>query len=359
MSRIAITDAKPGQIIEHDVFTPKGQLIAKGGATLNGQLILHMKFYNIAALDVLDGEMSDDEADDFVKDTLIYRIKHSQEFIEFKKEYDDQVANISSVLSDFVQRQAPLSERELVGETKKLFKQNSTGITLMNMLLSMREIDDLTYAHSVNVAITARVLGGWLGMSDEDLDTLTLAGLLHDVGKCAIPNNILMKPASLTSDEYEVMKKHPVLGYDLLYTEDIDIRVKLAALQHHERCDGTGYPYGLKQAQLDPFSMIIAIADVYDAMTADRVYRDGICPFDVITEFQQNSYTLFHPQYIMIFLSRIVDSYVNAGVMLSDGSRGKILMTNSNALTRPLIQLESGLFIDLRDRTDLYIKAIL
>lgn len=359
MSKISIADAKPGQILEHDIFTPKGQLIAKGGATLNGQLILHMKFYNINSIDVVDGDMSEEEADDFVKDTLIYRIKHSPEFLEFKKDYDDQVANITSVLSDFVQRQVPLSERELVGETKKLFKENATGITLMNMLLSMREIDDLTYAHSVNVAITSRVLGGWLGMSNEDLDALTLAGLLHDVGKCAIPNSILLKPASLTAEEYDIMKKHPVLGYDLLYTEDIDMRIKLAALQHHERCDGSGYPYGTKQSQLEPFSMIVAIADVYDAMTADRVYRDGICPFDVIAEFQQNSFTLFHPQYIMIFLSRIADSYVNAGVMLSDGSRGKILMTNSNALTRPLIQLDSGVFIDLRDRTDLYIKAII
>lgn len=359
MSRISIADAKPGQIIEHDIFSPKGQLIAKGGATLNGQLILHMKFYNIHTLDIVDGEMTEEQADEFVKDTLIYRIKHSQEFQAFKANYDNQVENISSVLSDFVQRQVPLNEHELVNDTKKLFAENATGITMMNMLLSMREIDDLTYAHSVNVAITSRVLGGWLGFSEEDLDVLTLAGLLHDVGKCAVPNNILQKPASLTTEEYEVMKKHPVLGYDLLYTEDIDMRIKLAALQHHERCDGSGYPYGTKQSQLEPFSMIVSIADVYDAMTADRVYRDGICPFDVIAEFQQNSFTLFHPQYIMIFLSRIADSYVNAGVILSDGSRGKILMTNSNALTRPLVQLDSGVFIDLRDRTDLYIKSII
>lgn len=359
MSRISIADAKPGQIIEHDIFSPKGQLIAKGGATLNGQLILHMKFYNIHTLDIVDGEMTEEQADEFVKDTLIYRIKHSQEFKAFKANYDNQVENISSVLSDFVQRQVPLNEHELVNDTKKLFAENATGITMMNMLLSMREIDDLTYAHSVNVAITSRVLGGWLGFSEEDLDVLTLAGLLHDVGKCAVPNNILQKPASLTTEEYEVMKKHPVLGYDLLYTEDIDMRIKLAALQHHERCDGSGYPYGTKQSQLEPFSMIVSIADVYDAMTADRVYRDGICPFDVIAEFQQNSFTLFHPQYIMIFLSRIADSYVNAGVILSDGSRGKILMTNSNALTRPLVQLDSGVFIDLRDRTDLYIKSII
>lgn len=360
MPKVDIYSAVPCQVLSEDIISPKGQIIAKAGTPLTDQLILHIKFYNIKEIDVMDEMVAEEEKEDeFVKETMMWRLKHSEEFKEFQGNYTTGVDDLKNIMSDFVNRQTPIDQAKLLDDTATLFNKNSTGISMMNMLLCMKEIDDSTYAHSINVAVTSRVIGMWLGFSQEDLDTLTMCGLLHDVGKCVIPNEILTKPGGLTKLEYEKIKEHPLLGYELIKDQDLNKSIKLAALQHHERYDGTGYPYGITGTQMESFSSIVAIADVYDAMTADRCYREGLCPFDVIGDFQKNAFNLYHPQYVLIFLSRIAESYVNAGCVLSDNRRGKILMINATELTRPLIQLDDGKFVDLRDRLDLYIKAIL
>ena len=119
------------------------------------------------------------------------------------------------------------------------------------------------------------------------LDTLTLCGLLHDIGKLKIPDEILNKPGKYTDEEFDLVKRHTKFGYELLKTLNIDPHIKKAALLHHERCDGSGYPLKATQKDLDDFSMVVAIADVYDAMTAARSYRAPLCPFQVIERFEQ------------------------------------------------------------------------
>ena len=226
------------------------------------------------------------------------------------------------------------------------------------MMLNIQEIDTTTYKHSVNVAIISRVCGGWLGIKDEkELDVLTMCGLYHDIGKSLVPQSILTKPDSLTAEEFGRMAEHPLLGYNLLSDAALDRRIKLAALQHHERNDGSGYPYGLTKDFINQYSKIVAITDVYDAMTADRCYRAGICPFEVIAQFQREDRSKYDQGILQVFLQNIAESYIGAGVLLSDNSRGTIAMINNKALSSPLIKLEDGTFVDLKERTELYIKA--
>ena len=129
-------------------------------------------------------------------------------------------------------------------------------LSIFDMLHNMRQIDDSTYAHSLNVALIARMLGEWMSWPEEDLETLTLAGLLHDIGKCMISPEILNKPALLSPDEYEEVKKHARYGAEILENQPIDKRIVLAALMHHERCDGSGYPLGLTTNDIDDFAKI-------------------------------------------------------------------------------------------------------
>jgi HD-GYP domain-containing protein (c-di-GMP phosphodiesterase class II) len=138
---------------------------------------------------------------------------------------------------------------------------------------------------------------------------------------------------------------------------ELDRRIKLAALQHHERNDGSGYPYGLTKDFISPFSKIVAITDVYDAMTADRCYRAGICPFEVIAQFQREDKAKYDQHILQVFLENIAESYISTGVLLSDGSRGIISMINKKSLSSPLIKLDDGSFVDLRERTELFIRA--
>ena len=151
------------------------------------------------------------------------------------------------------------------------------------------------------------------------------------------------------------------LGHKILKDTDLDLRIKLAALQHHERYDGSGYPRGLESDEIDTFASIVAIADVYDAMTAARSYRAPKCAFQVIAAFEDDGFQKYNPKVIFTFLQRVAACYNNSRVLLSDGTAGQIVYLNKNTLSRPIVDtVEHGL-IDLSQSAnkDLFIKAIL
>ena len=169
---------------------------------------------------------------------------------------------------------------------------------------------------------------------------------------------ILNKETKLTDSEFALIKQHPVLGYDLLKELDLDYHVKQAALSHHERCDGSGYPLGLKADEIDSHAMIIAIADVYDAMTSARKYRTPLCPFEVIAEFEKDGLSKYKPKYILTFLEHIANAYQNNRILLNDGRSAKIILLNSKHLSAPMIQLDDGTCLDLDREPALYIKSV-
>ncbi len=363
MKRVNVVEIKPGMILAQDIVSPKGQVLAKKGTAITAQQLLHMSYYGIDALKVQDEadaieKYNLDAPDDFIGETQSWRIQNSEEFHEFKRAYEKCASTLESIINDFVEKQTPISSDELLNDIHNVFEKHATGLGIMAMMLNIQEIDTNTYKHMVNVAIISRVCGTWVGITDDsELDVLTLAGLFHDIGKSLVPHNILTKPGALTAEEFGRMAEHPILGYNLLSDALIDRRIKLAALQHHERNDGSGYPYGLTKDFINPFSKIIAITDVYDAMTADRCYRAGICPFEVIAQFQRENPAKYDQKVLQVFLENIADSYIGTGVLLSDNSRGIITMIKKNALSSPLVKLDDGSFVDLRERTDLYIRA--
>ena len=162
--------------------------------------------------------------------------------------------------------------------------------SVLNMLHNMRQYDDFTYMHCINVSLLNNILGTWLGLNDHDIEILTLGGLLHDVGKLTVPDDIIRKPTKLSPVEYNIIKTHTVQGYKILQKYSLDENIKDIALMHHERCDGSGYPLNLTADRISPYAKITAISDVYDAMTAARIYRGPLCPFKVISIFETEGY---------------------------------------------------------------------
>ena len=154
------------------------------------------------------------------------------------------------------------------------------------------------------------------------------------------------------------MKQHVNLGYEKLKNQNIDMRVKEACLLHHEKCDGTGYPFGLKSKDIPAVAKIIAVADVYDAMTAARVYRGALCPFEVIKIMYNDAFTKFDPVYILPFLKNVASSYIHNDVRLSDGRKGKVILINDNALHLPVVQCGDE-FVDLSRSHGLSVSAII
>ena len=235
--------------------------------------------------------------------------------------------------------------------------QNPSG--LFDMMLCIRSLDDVTYVHSMNVALICNLFAVWLKLPKEEADHLVLSGLLHDIGKMLIPKSLLTKPTKLTAEEYKTIKNHAQLGYSILKNQSVDSHIRLAALQHHERCDGTGYPLGLTSEQLDSYAKIVAIADVYDALTAARTYREPICPLEAIGLFQAEGLTKYDPKYLMIFLDGIMHAYLNYTVRLSNGETGRIVMMHRDSLSRPVIQISENRFIDLSKESDVTVVEII
>ncbi len=364
MKLIETKDLQIGMMVAEDIYSKAGQLIVRKDSILTRQMISHLKYYFIPQVHIHEDELAAEikEALDTrnnVTHTQLERILSSEEYKVFKKDYSSNVNMLQNSVNDIILRNAPVNGPELIEETVKIFDKSQGYFSFFGMLHSMKQIDDSTFAHSVNVAMISRLIGTWSNMDEETLDLLTLAGLLHDVGKCQIPDEILMKPHKLTKQEYEFVKMHAQFGYDILKNQDLDLRVKQAALQHHERCDGSGYPFGHKMDKLGDFECIISIADVYDAMTADRCYRSGLCPFEVISFFEEEGLQKYHPKYITSFLQRIANTYLNCDVLLSNNETAKIIYINER-LTRPLVQLhKDGKFINLMENPDIYIQDII
>lgn len=284
-------------------------------------------------------------------------IKQSPEFMHFQVDFavclNELKDYFDTILSGNFKAPDALSEK-----VNAVIQPGQTTIDFFDMLHNLRSVDDSVYAHCLNVALISRTIGKWLKMSAEDLETLTLAGLLHDIGKTLIPDDLLNKQEKLTEEEYDLVCQHSKLGYDLLRSLPLDSHVKKAALMHHERCDGSGYPGKCTTDAIDDYAQIIAIADVYDAMTAARTYRAPLCPFQVIAEFEKDGLQKYKPKFILTFLEHIASTYQNNHVLLSDGRAANIVLLNRNHLSRPLVQLDNGECIDLA-RSELYIKSLI
>lgn len=363
MAKVQTKNLTIGMVVADNVYSKAGQLIVRKDSMLTRQMIAHLKYYFIPEIEILEGELPDEikralDNQKNLETTHLEKLLASEEYKQFRKEYDTSVTFLEKSVNDIVKKNAPIDSKKMIEETVRLFDKEPSYYSLFGMLHSMKRIDDSTYAHSVNVAMITRLIGGWCGFKGDELDKLTLAGLLHDIGKCQIPDEILLTPRKLTKQEYEFVKMHAQFGYDIIKNQDLDLRIKQAVLSHHERCDGGGYPHGLTIDKLGDFECIIAIADVYDAMTADRCYRSGLCPFEVISTFEAEGLQRYHPRYIMTFLEKIASSYLNSSVLLTTGQTARVVYINKR-LTRPIVQLKSGEFLNLLDYPDIYIQSII
>lgn len=284
-------------------------------------------------------------------------IKQSPEFMNFQVDFAVCLNELKDYFNAIVTGNFKAPD-PLLEKINAMIRPGQTTIDFFDMIHNLRSVDDSVYAHCLNVALISRTIGKWLKMPADELETVTLAGLLHDIGKTLIPDELLNKQEKLTDEEYDLLCQHSKLGYDLLRPLPLNSHVKKSALMHHERCDGSGYPGKCTTDAIDDYAQIIAIADVYDAMTAARTYRAPLCPFQVIAEFEKDGLQKYKPKFILTFLEHIASTYQNNHVLLSDGRAANIVLLNRNHLSRPLVQLDNGECIDLA-RSELYINSLI
>ncbi len=361
MPRMFTKDLVPGMVLADDVLTYNNQLILPKGMELNDKAITKLEFYSILSVRIKD-ETAGISPNDIPRSgpSLFEKIRASAEYKEFKQTFDETLESFGASLNDIAEHdtEGHIDQDSLLSEPRKLLSRNMTGLRVFDMLHNMRDYDDPTYAHCLNVALICFVFGRWLGMPKEDLDTLTLAGLLHDIGKIRMPEKLISKPTRLTDEEFNILKTHAYEGFNILKNSDVNEHVKNAALMHHERCDGSGYPLGLTTERIDRFARIVSIADVYDAMTSARCYRGPLCPFQVINIFETEGLQKYDPQYILVFLEYIVNTYLNNRVRLSNGFEGEIVLINKLDLSKPMVKCGAH-YIDLSQERNIHIEALL
>jgi len=189
---------------------------------------------------------------------------------------------------------------------KKLIEsQSMRSKTIQIILKTLNETNQRERIHSENVSKISRKIGEALNLDQEFLREIEIAGLLHDIGKIAIDNNLLNKPGRLTDTEYEMVKRHSEIGYHILKSADAYTSISDYVLAHHERWDETGYPRGLKGEGIPLAARIISIADVYEAMTAERTYRQTISREEAISELRRCAGTQFDPDIVRAFCENI------------------------------------------------------
>lgn len=223
----------------------------------------------------------------------------------------------------------------LVGEMAENIARSPNA---MVWLTHLKNRDEYTAIHCMNVCILALSFGRYVGLERHELELLGLGALLHDIGKMYVPDEVLNKPGKLTRDEFEIIKRHPVDGHRLLVSKDDMPQVSLdIVLHHHERTDGTGYPAGLTDAQIHKLVKMASIVDVYDAITSDRCYHDGMSPYEGLKNMYNWIEGNFDPESMQQFIKCLGIYPIGSIVELNQGQIGVVVGINEETKLKPVI----------------------
>ncbi|WP_042165040.1 HD-GYP domain-containing protein, partial [Paenibacillus gorillae] len=207
-------------------------------------------------------------------------------------------------------------------------------------LMNMGTVDDYLYQHSLNVCVYTTLLGTAYGYTREELMTLGMGALLHDIGKTQISMNVLKKPDQLTAEEFGMMKNHAKIGFELLKDEpNLPLIVAHCAFQHHERLDGSGYPRGIKGGEIHDYAKWIGLVDSYDAMTTNRVYRSPMLPHQAIELLYAGTGTLYEQHMVQLFRDKVAIYPIGITVTLHTGESGVVIDFNTAYPHRPIIRI--------------------
>lgn len=316
---------RPGMVLGKTLWGIRNEVLLTAGTMLNEsyiESILRLQLNGIYIEDEISGDL---EIASLISDTL-------------RAETIRGVKNLF-VLSERTGSTPPLRlMREQIG---RIVDEILNHRNLMINLIDLKVFDNYTYAHSVNVAVLSIVLGLAAGLNRDALNRLGMAALMHDIGKVFLPVELLNRAGPLSQEEYREVQRHPERGFDYVKSHypDIPVSVYVAILEHHERYDGTGYPNGKLGQKTTQFGAILAIADVYDALTSDRPYRKGLPPSEAVEYFMASGGSHFHPELLELFLRKVAPYPVGTCVTLSNGWTGLVLENYESFSLRPKIRV--------------------
>lgn len=342
--RLHITKVHTGAVLREHVFTPNGLPVLSAGIRLTTAHIGLLLRHQVEYVDVVP----------YSTDDAVSRQAPSP--TPLREVYDQAVGRMKS-LFDEAFRYGVLRTEQIDGTFDPFVVSIRKETDVVGLLLTLDSKDDYTYEHCVQVGMLSYYIAKWLNYSEPEAYAVGKAGFLHDIGKSKIHKTILLKPSRLTDDEYAEIKQHTVHGYDIILKSLNDREAAYAALQHHERASGKGYPFGITYEWVHPYSKIVAVADVYSAMISSRVYQEKQDLFVVLKELHELSYSELDPHIVQTFIRRMIPSFIGRQAALTDGRVGEIVLGHVAELFKPLVRIGDE-FVDLA-RADAEIERIL
>ncbi|AZN38981.1 HD-GYP domain-containing protein [Paenibacillus albus] len=323
--------------VKHDILNARGVMIVPAQTLLNEW---HLKLIQQHQIDIREISIISDE-----------KVESSELIIK-------KASNYSKELFNQIQVKTKIPVMEIKHELVPLIQQVSENHDLFHLFESVKAKDEYTHQHNIGVGVLSTLIGKWLELDEKEIALLSLAAVMHDVGKVRISEDILMKPGKLTNEEFEEMKRHTVYGYQILKeTTGLSPRVANVALQHHERINGKGYPLKLQEHQVDPMSLIVAVADVFHAMSSKRPYHEPLPFFQVVSQMRKGFFGELAPRIVAVFLNNLTKSLIGRKITLTNGQKGEVVYINPHDDINPLVKVGDS-FVDLSHDQELHIQDI-
>lgn len=331
MRLLSINVLQEGMVVGRSIWNEAGHPLLQKGVVISNGMIRRLHQLNIQYIYI------DDKLSEGIEiPELVTPAKRNQAV----KTITDSFKSIKNVDAKRASYILDEQSKELTNIVEDLLNSILNSDEMLTVLTDVFLYDEYLFQHSFQVALYSITIAKEMGYSYDDLRLIGIGAMLHDVGKLLVSNDILLKPGRLTNEEYEEMKQHARYGFDILRNlHSISLIVAHCAFQHHERLDGSGYPRGLVDFEIHPFAKIIGVADVFDAVTSDRVYRGKMLPSEAIEILEAGSGTIYS-EAVVDALKRGVVQYPNGMmVKLVDGRRGVVSKQNPTKATRPFIRI--------------------
>lgn len=349
MKKLLLSEAESGMRLAQDVILDDGCILLLKGFTIKSRYIQRLKAYKVANIFVEKDRVPVEE----ISEERIYwdaynNVKGIMKSVRMNEEVD--IAHLKNTIKDMVQ-----------------YIMNDD--TVFMALSGIRDIDNYTFLHSVDVCIYSVITAKAMNLSLEEIQELALAAILHDIGKCKVPLSILNKPGKLTDEEFDIIKLHSITGMEIVeHLPGLNKKIARIICQHHEKWDGSGYPFGLKSYDIELPARIICIADVYDALTANRVYRKRFMPHEAVEYLMTKNDFQFDPRIIKSFINSIAVYPQGTIVLLNTGEVARVLPSRGMRSMRPKVSVISRkdgppvlnpYVIDLRKNHTVFVVDIL
>lgn len=342
MKFLSIDAIKNGVYLAKDILTAEGKVLLAKGTKLTKAYLKRLKEFGYTHLYVCDNK-EDEEleiAEPIKEKTRMQAIKAVKETLAKALTWQDLKINQ-------INRLATIIVDEISGSNDVIFN-----------MMEIKEHDDYTYSHSVNICIISTIIGKLLGLPPIRLKKLAVGALLHDLGKIYIEKDILDKDTNLTPEETQRIHQHPKFGFERLriYPE-LSILSAHVAYQHHEREDGSGYPRGLCEKDIHPFAKIVAVADSYDAMISNRPYKKPVFSHIAIAELKANSPRKYDQKAATALTWAVAPYPIGSVVLLTNKQKAVVVNTKRK---KTVVQIINGKqksdFLEIEKKTKIQIE---